>query len=215
MAEFPWNWPSRGPACAWSASKCKTWSWFLWHKIWNHPKDCWLEFVWFIWFIKSSPYSLAVSKWGPSNSTEMVDFDARQRIVLKGSWIPLLYADLYCIYMRSWQELESPIPSKHGMEKTCLRCPRIGVVTVSSSSFGWSCLRNCASFIYQYICLEMLAVAEWGKPKKILHCQCVEDCQSFVGFRTLGDGVQYMTMLEFQKETDWSSVEQHYIYLLN
>ena len=58
----------------------------------------------------------------------------------------------------------------------------------------------------------MFAVAEWGKPKKILHCQCVEDCQSFVGFRTLGDGVQYMTMLEFQKETDWSSVEQHYIY---
>lgn len=58
----------------------------------------------------------------------------------------------------------------------------------------------------------MFAVAEWGKPKKILHFQCVEDCQSFVGFRTLGDGVQYMTMLEFQKKTDWSSVEQHYIY---
>ena len=59
----------------------------------------------------------------------------------------------------------------------------------------------------------MFAVAEWGKPKKILHCQCVEDCQSVVGFRTLGDGVQYMTMLEFQKETNWSSVEQHYIYI--
>ena len=107
-------------------------------KVWDHPKDCWLEYVWFIWFIKSSQYNLAVSKWGPSNSTEMVDFDAKQRTILKGSWIPLLYADLYCIYMRSWQELESPIPSKHGMEKTCLRCPRIGVVTfVAVSSSSW------------------------------------------------------------------------------
>lgn len=59
----------------------------------------------------------------------------------------------------------------------------------------------------------MFAVAEWGKPKKILHFQCVEDCQSFVGFRTLGDGVQYMTMLEFQKkQTGLPWNEQHYIY---
>ena len=62
----------------------------------------------------------------------------------------------------------------------------------------------------------MFAVAEWGKPKKILHCQCVEDCQSFVGFRTLGVGVQYMTMLEFEKKQTglpWNSII--YIYLLN
>ena len=112
----------------------------------------------FIWFIKSSPYNLAVSKWGPSNSTEMVDFDAKQRTILKGSWIPLLYADLYCIYMRSWQELESPIPSKHGMEKNLSdmsknRCCYICYCFLIK--LGWSCLRNCASFIYQYIIVHM------------------------------------------------------------
>ncbi len=99
-----------------------------------------------------------------------------------------LYAGLYCIYsyMHSWQELESPIPSKAGNVETNLS---ENVQEVWLRLIEQSCLFHMA------VWFEMFADAEWGKSKKMLICQEWKIVNILLA---LGNGVQYMTMLEFE-----------------
>ena len=146
---------------------------------------------------------------GFSNSREMVAFwciaKDSQRTMFKAILFKHpLYAGLYCIYsyMHSWQELESPIPSKAGNVETNLS---ENVQEVWLRLIEQSCLFHMA------VWFEMFADAEWGKSKKMLICQEWKIVNILLA---LGNGVQYMTMLEFENSRLVFHGTTLYIYIL-